>query len=81
MREPRSWADALAWVDGADFSAQDLQIPDWIVQVGSDGVFAGPGADASAIVMLPAGTVGVMCATGEWPEFTTVDGGSMTLRS
>jgi inosine-uridine nucleoside N-ribohydrolase len=81
VREPKSWADALAWVDGADFSSPDLEIPDWIVQVGSDGVFAGPGADAGAIVELPAGTVGVMCATGEWPEFTTVDGGAMTLGS
>jgi inosine-uridine nucleoside N-ribohydrolase len=81
VREPRTWADALAWIDEADFSAPELVIPDWIVQVASDGVFAGPGADADAIVELPAGTVGVICATGEWPEFTIVDGGSMTLGS
>ena len=81
VREPKTWADALAWVDDADFSDPDIAIPDWIVEVGSDGVFAGPGSDATAIVELPAGTVGVICATGEWPEFTIADGGSMTLGS
>ena len=81
VREPKTWSDALAWVDDADFSDQDLAIPDWIVEVGSDGVFAEPGMDATAIAELPAGTVGVICATGEWPDFTITDGGSMTLGS
>ena len=81
VREPKTWADALAWVDDADLSNPDIAIPDWLVEVAGDGVFAGPGSAATAIIELPAGTVGVICATGEWPEFTMVDGGSMTLGS
>ena len=44
-------------------------------------MFAEPGADAVAMVELPVGTVGVICATGEWPEFTISDGGAITLAS
>jgi inosine-uridine nucleoside N-ribohydrolase len=81
VREPRTWTEAVAWIDAADFSAPDVKVPDWIVQVNSDGVYAEPGADAAAMVELPTGTFGVICATGEWPEFTLVDGGALTLGS
>ena len=79
VREPKTWADALAWVEAADFSDTEIVIPDWIVQISSDGVFAEAGADAVAMVELPAGTVGVICASGEWPEFSIADGGAVTL--
>jgi pyrimidine-specific ribonucleoside hydrolase len=79
VKSPRTWAEALAWVDAADFSNEDLAIPDWIVQLDSEGVFAEGGADAAAMIELPTGTVGVICATGEWPEFTITDAGSITV--
>ena len=81
VREPKTWADALAWVEAADFTDPAIVVPDWIVQVGGDGVFAEPGRDAVAMVDLPAGTVGVICATGAWPEFSLSDGGAVTLGS
>ncbi len=81
VREPKTWADALAWIEAADFSDPAIVVPDWIVQVGSDGVFAEPGGDAVAMVELPAGTIGVICASGEWPEFSIADGGAVTLGS
>lgn len=81
VREPHTWADALAWIDAADMSNPELAIPDWIVQVASDGVYAEAGADATAAVDLPAGTVGVLCGTGEWPKLDFADGGTLTLGS
>ena len=33
------------------------------------------------MVDLPAGTIGVICATGEWPDFTITDAGAITLGS
>jgi hypothetical protein len=79
VREPRTWADALAWIDGVDLGAPDLAPPDWIVPVGSEGLSAEAGADATGMVALPAGTVGVVCATGEWPDLTFADGGAVSL--
>jgi hypothetical protein len=79
VKAPRTWPEALAWVDSADFSDEQLVIPDWIVQLESEGVFAEAGADAAAMVEVPAGTVGVICATGEWPELTIADAGPITM--
>ena len=33
VREPRTWTDALAWIEAADFSDEQLVVPDWIVQI------------------------------------------------
>ncbi|HEY3335876.1 MAG TPA: nucleoside hydrolase [Candidatus Limnocylindrales bacterium] len=79
VREPRTWADALAWLETVDFATPGLSIPDWIVQVASDGVYAEAGADATSMVDLPPGTVGLVCGTGTWPDLTFSDGGSLTL--
>jgi len=79
VREPKTWSDALAWLDRADFSTPDLAIPDWIEQISSDGVYAEAGRDAGALIDIPAGTLGVVCGTGEWPDLTFVDGGPLTI--
>ena len=79
VKAPKTWSEALAWVRAADFSDEQVSIPDWIVQLDSEGVFAEAGADAVAMVDLPAGTVGAMCATGEWPAFAIADAGSITV--
>ncbi|MEO5965284.1 MAG: hypothetical protein ABIR11_07445 [Candidatus Limnocylindrales bacterium] len=54
-------------------------IPDWIVQLGGQGPFAEPGKDAPALVTIPRGLTGVVCAAGQWPDFTFFDAGSFTL--
>ena len=79
VKAPRTWPEALAWVEAADFTDQDIVIPGWIVQLDSEGVFAEAGADATAMVEIPAGTMGVICAAGEWPEFAITDAGPITV--
>ena len=79
IREPKTWADALAFVAAADFSRDDLVMPDWIIQLDGSSPVAGAGQDAMALVTLPAGLVGLACAAGEWPDFAFSDGGSFTL--
>ena len=81
VRGPKTWADALAWINSADLSAQDVAIPDWIVQIPAQDVSADAGVDATAMVDLPAGVVGVICGTGEWPDLTFTDAGPLTLGS
>jgi hypothetical protein len=48
------------------------------VPVQSD-VMAAPGATTSAYVALPAGDLGALCATGDWPALTLVDAGGFSL--
>ena len=81
VRDPKTWADALAWINAADLSAQDIVIPDWIVQVAAQDVSADAGVDTVAMVDLPAGVIGVICGTGDWPNLTLTDAGALTLGS
>ena len=53
--------------------------PDWVVEIDGQGPFAEAGRDAIALVELPAGLVGLLCATGDWPNLSFTDGGSFTL--
>ncbi len=78
-RPPKTWADALNLIETIELDDPALVIPDWIVQVDGPGPFAEPGKDALALVTLPPGSLGVACATGQWPDLAFVDGGSFTL--
>ncbi len=72
---PKTWADALAFIADADFSDPNQTTPDWAVPLEGGG-FAAAGQSVTSLGTLPAAEVGVLCATGEWPDFTMVDGGS-----
>jgi inosine-uridine nucleoside N-ribohydrolase len=76
---PKSWADALTWVETVDLAGTEPAVPDWIVQVAGQGPSAEAGRDAIALVQLPAGTVGILCAVGDWPNLTFTDGGTFVL--
>lgn len=78
VRAPKTWPDALAFIEGADFSDPNLVVPDWIIQV-EGGAQAEAGEDATAFVTLPAAEVGVICGTGEWPKFDFYDAGSFPV--
>ncbi len=78
--QPRTWADALAWVSTLDLSDESaLAPPDWIIEIEGQGPFAEAGQDAVVLGELPSGLIGVMCATGDWPNLSFTDGGSFTL--
>jgi len=79
VKTPQTWPEALAFIEGADFSDPGIVVPDWIIQVQGGNVLAEAGTDATAFVTLPAAEVGVICGTGEWPRFALTDGGSFTL--
>jgi hypothetical protein len=75
---PKTWADAVALVKTIDLADPDLITPAWIFQVeGSLG--APPGGTAETIATQPAGTLGVLCATGTFPDLTFHDGGSFVV--
>jgi hypothetical protein len=65
-----------AFIGGADFSDPALVSPDWIVPLLGSSAFAPAGETTTGFGTLPAGQVGVICATGEWPDFTLADGQS-----
>ncbi len=79
VRGQRTWADALEFLAEADFSRDDLVVPDWIVQLEGESPFAEGGGDATVLGILPAGLAGMACATGDWPDLGFTDGGSFTL--
>lgn len=79
VNEPKTWADALAYIGALDLSGGQPVIPDWIVQIEGGGPFAEAGKDSIALVTLPAGLVGLACAEGDWPNLEFIDGGSFTL--
>ena len=76
---PKTWADVISWIEGVDLTSEDVAPPDWIVPIEGTGESAEPGADAVALVQMPAGPVGILCASGQWPNLTFTDGGSFTL--
>ena len=77
---PKTWADAVALVDGLDLSEPNLEFPDWLVTVESGQMeSAAPGTDAVLLVSLPALEIGAMCTTGVWPDLEFFDGGSFVL--
>lgn len=76
---PRAWADAVAFIEAADFADPDLVIPDWIAPLEGGGGFAAAGETVTGLGTLSAGEVGVLCAVGEWPDFTLTDGGSFVV--
>ncbi len=77
VRAPKTWADALAFLADADFSDPNQTTPDWAVPLGGGGGgFAAAGQTVTSLGTLPAAEVGVLCATGEWPDLTMVNGGS-----
>lgn len=75
---PKSWDDVMAWVRAADFSDPSLQPPAW-VQPLELGFTASAGGRAAGVAPLPAGPIGVACATGTFPDLTFHDGGSFTV--
>ena len=75
---PKTWADLVAFIRHADLSDPNLRPPDWITQVPGD-VGASGGARTTAFAPIPAGQVGVLCATGSYPDLTFTDGGSFTV--
>ena len=75
---PKTWADAVTYVQHADLSDPNLRAPDWIIQVPVD-LSASAGTRSTAFAPIPAGQVGVLCATGTYPDLTFYDGGSFTV--
>ena len=75
---PKTWADVVAFVQHADLADPNLKAPDWIVQVPVD-LSASAGTRSTAFAPIPAGKVGVLCATGTYPDLTFYDGGSFTV--
>ncbi|MCI0582085.1 MAG: nucleoside hydrolase [Chloroflexi bacterium] len=67
VEAPRTWADAVAFVESADLSDPNLAPPEWIIETGSS-VTADPGETAVAIATVPAAELGAICATGDWPN-------------
>jgi inosine-uridine nucleoside N-ribohydrolase len=78
VEAPKTWSDVLLFVDSVDLANPDVEVPDWVIQVG-DGIFAEPGTEQTAFLGLPAGEVGFLCATGEFPAFEFFDGGSFPV--
>jgi inosine-uridine nucleoside N-ribohydrolase len=78
VKAPKTWPDALAFIRAADFSDPNFVVPDWIIPV-QGSLFAEAGKVATAFLTFPAGEVGVVCATGEWPKFDLFDAGSFTV--
>ena len=79
VREPKTWADALAYIGALDLSGGEPAIPDWLVPLEGTGGSAEAGEDGMGLTTLPAGLVGLACAYGDWPDLRFVDGGSSTL--
>jgi hypothetical protein len=79
VQAPKTWADAMAFLDAADLSDPNLVIPDWIIQGNGGGVESPAGESATGFAILPAGESGVICGTGEWPALDFVDGGSFVV--
>ena len=75
---PHTWDEAIAWIDTADFGDPNLAPPAWIVPVELS-VSAGPGESAQGIVTLEAGTYGVACGAGTWPDIKVTNGAQFTL--
>ena len=75
---PKTWADVVTFVQHADLADPNLKAPDWIVQVPVD-LSASAGTRSTAFAPIPAGKVGVLCATGTYPDLTFYDGGSFTV--
>lgn len=75
VRAPHTWADAVAFIRSADLSDPAFQVPEWLTPIGG-GMSAEPGGQVASVVMVPAGTVGLVCATGDWPTLEFIDGGS-----
>jgi inosine-uridine nucleoside N-ribohydrolase len=78
VREPKTWADALEYIDALDLSLEPV-IPDWLVPLKGSGGFAEAGEDGTGLATLPTGLVGLACAYGDWPNVEFVDGGSHRL--
>ena len=75
---PKTWADVVTFVQHADLADPNLKAPDWIVQVPVD-LSASAGTRSTAFAPIPAAKVGVLCATGTYPDLTFYDGGSFTV--
>ena len=75
---PKTWADVVTFVQQADLADPNLKAPDWIVQVPVD-LSASAGTRSTAFAPIPAGKVGVLCATGTYPDLTFHDGSSFTV--
>ena len=75
---PKTWDDIVAFVEAADFSDPNLTIPEWVVEVPME-LAAAPGARTVAVADVPATEVGVVCATGTFPDFTIHDGGTFAV--
>jgi inosine-uridine nucleoside N-ribohydrolase len=78
VKAPRTWSDVMEFVNSIDLANPEVQVPDWIIQVGN-GIAAGPGSEATNFLGLPEGEVGFFCATGEFPALEFFDGGSFTV--
>lgn len=74
-----TWDEAVAIMLAADLSDESFEVPDWIIQVEGEGPYAMPGSTASSLTTLPAPLVGFACGTGDWPEITFTDAGSIPL--
>lgn len=72
------WSDVMALLPSIEFDDPSLEIPDWVHPV-EGGASAPAGGEGTWLTVLPSGTVGALCATGTWPDFTFFDAGSFDL--
>ena len=75
---PKTWQDVLAYAAAGGPTDPDAVLPAWIRDLGAFTPVE-PHGTAIAITEVPAGVVGGLCATGEWPDLTFTDGGSFTV--
>ena len=75
---PKTWADVVTFITHADLAARTSR-----PRTGSSRCrstwSASAGTRATAFAPIPAGTVGILCATGTYPDLTFHDGGPITL--
>ena len=75
---PHTWDQAVDWVRAADLSDPTLQPPAWIVPVNVS-LTADPGGTGQSVVTLGAGSYGVACGPGTWPDIEVVNGTAFAL--
>jgi inosine-uridine nucleoside N-ribohydrolase len=78
VEAPRTWADVVAFAEGADVNDPNFAPPDWIVPIEGSAT-ANAGAEAIVMTAVPAVEVGVICATGEFPAIEVFPGGSVLV--
>jgi hypothetical protein len=76
---PHTWAQALTWINKADFGDPNLAPPDWLLPLANPPT-ADAGASATSVASLEPGSYGVACEWGTWPKVRFTDGGAFEVK-